>query len=335
MFIIRILKRCAAHIRTSAKVLIIVAIAGLIITGLALYIYKPTYSVSLNGEFIGYTREKGTLQAKINSYLGQGDGDNVAFIQVDNMPEYNLCLLKKDVQTNDDEIYNKVISQGTTYYRYYALLKDGEEKYFFSTFDEAEAIINELKEKNSANVDKLTVVEKYNTQKEEFAEKEACVASLYEKKVVKVVQTASTGGSAVAASGMNQSSTVVSLGISLIRPVSGTVTSRYGLRSSNNHKGIDIGASYGASIVAAAGGTVTTAAEGYNGGYGNYVIISHGNGVQTLYGHCSSLCVSVGETVSQGQVIAKVGSTGRSTGNHLHLEIRVNGVTQNPQNYLY
>ena len=171
MFIIRILKRCAAHIRTSAKVLIIVAIAGLIITGLALYIYKPTYSVSLNGEFIGYTREKGTLQAKINSYLGQGDGDNVAFIQVDNMPEYNLCLLKKDVQTNDDEIYNKVISQGTTYYRYYALLKDGKEKYFFSTFDEAEAIINELKEKNSANVDKLTVVEKYNTQKEDFSEK--------------------------------------------------------------------------------------------------------------------------------------------------------------------
>lgn len=321
------------HIRTWAKVLIIIAIAGIIITGLALYIYKPTYSVSLNGEFVGYTKEKGTLQAKINSYLSAGDGDNVAFIQVENMPEYSLCLLKKDVETNDEEIYNRVISQGTTYYRYYALLKDGEEKYFFSTFDEAEAIINELKEKDSANVDKLTVVEKYNTEKEEFAEKEACVASLYEKKIVKVVRTASSG--AVAASGMNETENVVDLGISLIRPVSGTITSRYGIRSSNNHKGIDIGAPYGTSIVAAAGGTVTTAAEGYNGGYGNYVIISHGNGVQTLYGHCSSLCVSVGEEVSQGQLIAKVGSTGRSSGNHLHLEVRVNGITQNPQNYVY
>lgn len=321
------------HIRTWAKVLIIIAIAGIIITGLALYIYKPTYSVSLNGEFVGYTKEKGALQAKINSYLNAGDGDNVAFIQVENMPEYSLCLLKKDVETNDEEIYNRVISQGTTYYRYYALLKDGEEKYFFSTFDEAEAIINELKEKDSANVDKLTVVEKYNTEKEEFAEKETCVASLYEKKIVKVVRTASSG--AVAASGMNEAGNVVDIGISLIRPVSGTITSRYGIRSSNNHKGIDIGAPYGTSIVAAAGGTVTTAAEGYNGGYGNYVIISHGNGVQTLYGHCSSLCVSVGEEVAQGQLIAKVGSTGRSSGNHLHLEVRVNGITQNPQNYVY
>lgn len=64
-------------------------------------------------------------------------------------------------------------------------------------------------------------------------------------------------------------------------------------------------------------------------------MISHGNGVQTLYGHCTSLLVSAGTYVTQGQPIATVGSTGNSTGNHLHLEIRVNGVAQNPQNYLY
>lgn len=335
MFVINILKKCAAHIRTSAKVLIIIAIAGIIITGLALYIYKPIYSVTLDGEFVGYTGNKSELQARINSYISQGDGDNVAFIQVNSMPEYNLCLLKKNIETNDDEIYDKVINQGTTYYRYYALLNDGEEKYFFSKFEDAENVINELKDKDSANVDKLTVVEKYNTEKEEFAEVETCVASLYEKKVVKVKKTISSGSSGIGASGMNTSSNVVNIGITLVKPLSGTITSRYGLRSRDNHKGLDIGADYGSSIVAAAGGTVTTASYGYGGGYGNYVIISHGNGVQTLYGHCSSLCVSEGEYVSQGQLIAKVGSTGTSTGNHLHFEIRVNGVTQDPQNYVY
>jgi len=65
------------------------------------------------------------------------------------------------------------------------------------------------------------------------------------------------------------------------------------------------------------------------------IIISHGNGVQTVYAHCSQLLVSKGQKVSQGQVIAKVGSTGYSTGPHLHLEFRVNGVLQNPQNYIY
>lgn len=313
--------------------IIIIAIAAIIVTGLALYIYKPTYSVTLNGEFIGYTRNKSDLQARINTYIEQGDKQNVAFIQIDNMPKYELCMLNKDVSTNDDEIYEKVVNQGTTYYRYYALLNDGEEKYYFSTFEEAEKVVSDLKEKNSANIDKLTIEERYNTELAEFAEVETSVAALYEKKIV--VQPKSTGGSGIGATGMNTSSNVVNIGITLVKPLSGTITSRYGLRSRDNHKGLDIGASYGSSIYAAAAGTVTTSAYGFNGGYGNYVIISHGNGVQTLYGHCSSLCVEVGEYVSQGQLIAKVGSTGTSTGNHLHFEVRVNGVTQDPQNYVY
>jgi len=105
--------------------------------------------------------------------------------------------------------------------------------------------------------------------------------------------------------------------------------------ASTFHKGIDIGASYGTPIYAAASGTVSIAQYGYGGGYGNYILLDHGNGVQTLYGHCSSLAVSAGTHVNQGQVIAYVGSTGNSTGNHLHFEVRVNGVAQNPQNYVY
>ena len=111
------------------------------------------------------------------------------------------------------------------------------------------------------------------------------------------------------------------------------VSSRYGSRWGKTHKGLDIAASTGTSIKAAASGTVTTA--GWNsGGYGYLIVISHGNGVQTYYGHCSSILVKEGQTVSQGDVIGKVGSTGRSTGSHLHFEIRVNGTAYNPLNYI-
>ena len=93
---------------------------------------------------------------------------------------------------------------------------------------------------------------------------------------------------------------------------------------SSSHKGVDIRANYGASIIASDGGVVTTA--GWHYSYGNYIIINHGGGRQTLYAHCSSLAVHAGQAVSQGQVIGYVGSTGNSTGNHCHFEMFENGV---------
>ena len=119
-------------------------------------------------------------------------------------------------------------------------------------------------------------------------------------------------------------------------PVSGRITSSFGYRyifgSTSYHSGIDIKTSYGTSIVAADGGTVTFA--GYKGTYGYLVIISHGNGVQSYYGHNSSLAVKAGDKVYKGQTIAYAGSTGRSTGVHCHFEIRINGTAVNPLSYL-
>ena len=125
-----------------------------------------------------------------------------------------------------------------------------------------------------------------------------------------------------------------------IWPIYGKITSGYGNRyifgSYSNHSGIDIAGSYGAPIVASDGGKVTFAGTGTGSywSYGKYVVIDHENGLQSIYGHCSSLCVKAGERVYQGQVIAKVGSTGRSTGNHCHFQIKENGTTVNPYNYL-
>ena len=90
----------------------------------------------------------------------------------------------------------------------------------------------------------------------------------------------------------------------------------------------------GSNIVAAESGTVILANYGWNGGYGNYIILNHGNGITTRYAHASQLYVSAGQAVTKGQVIAAVGTTGNSTGPHLHFEIRINGSHTNPLNYL-
>ena len=118
-------------------------------------------------------------------------------------------------------------------------------------------------------------------------------------------------------------------------PCTGILTSRFGYRSllgSTYHSGIDIGNSYGTSIYASDGGTVTY--SGWMSGYGYLIIIDHGNGYQTYYGHNSSLVASLGQKVHKGQLIARMGSTGRSTGNHCHFGVKFNGTFVNPLNYL-
>lgn len=121
-------------------------------------------------------------------------------------------------------------------------------------------------------------------------------------------------------------------------PSSSRITSQYGYRIlfgvRDFHTGVDIGATTGSNIIAAESGTVILSSYGWNGGYGNYIIINHGNGVTTRYAHASKLYVSVGQTVTKGQVIAAVGTTGNSTGPHLHFEVREDGIHKNPLNYL-
>ena len=314
-------------------------VLGAVLIGAAIVLlYKPIYRVTLNGEKIGYCEDKEALQNKINSYMENGEEgqENVAFVQIDELPEYTMCLLKKGIVTNDNEIYQTVKETGVTYYRYYAIAEDDEEKLYLATFNEAEDAIDELKEKESTNASDLTIVEKYETELPDLTTTSKAVSSLYKKKVVVATTSRGTSYSSAGASNVSTSRALsnkkVSLGVSLIKPISGVLTSRYGYRWGSTHTGIDIGASTGTSIKAAASGTVTF--SGWKGSLGLLVVISHGNGVQTYYGHCSKLLVKAGTKVSQGQVIAKVGSTGRSTGPHLHFEIRVNGSSVNPLSYV-
>lgn len=117
-------------------------------------------------------------------------------------------------------------------------------------------------------------------------------------------------------------------------PAQGTLTSGFGPRGGRIHEGIDIAGSYGFPIIAAEDGEIVQVNEGYGGGYGKYVVIYHGGGLSTLYAHNSRNAVSVGEKVKRGQVIAYMGSTGNSSGDHLHFEVRIEGVPIDPLGYL-
>jgi murein DD-endopeptidase MepM/ murein hydrolase activator NlpD len=115
-------------------------------------------------------------------------------------------------------------------------------------------------------------------------------------------------------------------------PVNGTITSGFGPRWGRMHEGLDIAGGSGTPIAAAATGTVISA--GWSGGYGQLVVLDHGDGLSTAYAHLSSIAVSAGQTVPQGSVVGGMGTTGNSTGVHLHFEVRVNGAAVSPLGYL-
>lgn len=148
-----------------------------------------------------------------------------------------------------------------------------------------------------------------------------------------------SGGESSNDAGSSNGGGAPSVSTGFIRPVGGPITSRYGTRThpitgkpGSFHGGVDFGSPTGTPVKAIASGVVTSA--GWHNAFGNMVIIDHGNGYSSLYAHNSSLNVSVGQSVNQGQVVSAVGSTGNSTGPHLHLEMRYNGSHVNPEHYI-
>ena len=197
-------RKIAVQFRKFVKILVTIIVATIFILGIIEISYKQTYSVSLNGEIIGYTNDKVALQKRINNYLESGNGEDVAFVELKELPTYQICLLKKTEVTNDDEIFNKVVSSGISYYKYYAITISDDEKAYVKKFDEAQDVINQLKEKSSSNANSLNITEKYakNSSTDgnsnanaisdiQFSSVDDCVNSLY----VKPLKVASSRGS--------------------------------------------------------------------------------------------------------------------------------------------
>ena len=150
---------------------------------------------------------------------------------------------------------------------------------------------------------------------------------------IRAAQAAAAAAAAVAASsGVPSPVRTQASAFGYIWPAHGVLTSSFGWRWGRMHEGIDIAVGTGTPVVSAAAGTVIVA--GWMGGYGNLVVVDHGNGVSTAYGHNTGVAVGVGQSVAQGQLIAYSGSTGHSTGPHIHFEVRVNGAPVDPLGYL-
>ena len=306
------------YTKEGLKLINLVAIALFIIITIILMKYKLVCSVSISGEHIGYVQDKELVEKQINDQLALEGTGNVAYVDC-TTPEYSLTFISNNTEVNDDYVIAKIEENTKITYKYYAVTLNGKQKSVVDSLEEAENLVADMKKKYKDIKFTIGINELYTQDSNEYETVDIKVASKSVNKELKKIDDASVNGVYLAQ-----------------KPISGVITSRFGSRESIRsypHNGLDIAAPYGTKIKAACDGKVTF--SGYKGSYGNLIIVDCGNGVQIYYGHCSKLYAKVGDTVKAGDVIGAVGSTGNSTGNHLHFEIKVNGDRVNPQNYIY
>lgn len=313
-------KRIKYYTKETFKWIRLIAIALFIIGGIFLLKYQLVCEVYVAGESIGYVKDKNILENKIQELYDKEGTDNIAFVDLSEVPEYKLAFVSHNKELNDAEVLAKIEDSAKITYEYYAVTLNGKEQTVVASLEEAEKVVAEMKKEYKDSVKfSIGINQLHSENGEEYSP--VAVASA-EKKVSKELQK------------MENSSVN---GVYLAqKPVSGVITSRFGSMESIRsfpHNGLDIAAPYGTKIKAAADGKVTF--SGWQGSYGNLVVVDCGKGVEIYYGHCSRLLAKVGTKIKAGDILAEVGSTGNSTGNHLHFEIKINGVSVNPQNYIY
>ena len=301
------------YVRQSLKLLSITGTGFLIITAMIFIKYKPLYKVSYLGQDIGYVKNKAQIEEAIITFANTNE-NNIAFVNVKNMPEFELEFVSGLEETQEIEVLENVKEDSDIIYRTFAISLDGENKTQVSTIEEAETIVEELKQEYVSTDVNIGIHEVYT---ENSFEEIIVEAELAKNELGYHIDLKDRGVN----------------GILLSNPVTGQISSRYGSRWGGQHTGLDIAGAVGTPIKACSDGVVTF--SGTQGGYGNLIIISHGNGVETYYAHCNELYAKKGEEVKTGDVISTRGNTGNSTGPHLHLEVKVDGKTVNPQNYLY
>ena len=249
-----------------------------------------------------------------------------------------LALLKEELAYEEKTVTKLAKAKSKELAKYEAKIDkaDGEVATFQKEIAKQEKLIEDLLEQRRKQIEEEERKKREEEERKKREEEER--KKREQEKQKEQANSKKTSSSSSSSSKSSSSATVSSGGYRWPLSVSGTITSRFGYRkqptkgASTNHKGLDIAAPKGTPILATASGKVVTATYGSAAGY--YVMIYHGNSTYSVYMHCSSINVSVGQQVSKGQTIAKVGSTGVSTGPHLHFGISVNGSYVNPLNYV-
>lgn len=331
-FILR--KKLKYYTKEILKYFNITLIAFGFIIAMVLIKYKPMYKVSISGEELGYVKNKEALEESVKERILEKAEKNVDTITIQANPEYELKFVDRTIETKEEEIVATVEQDVDITYKYYEIALKSEAIDSVNTIEEAEELVNQIKEENEEQELDLSIIEKYTENEDEIetTELEVAKSDIQTKVTQKLEEIEKQKEEEERINSMPEIN-----GIKLAyTPVSGTISSRYGVSSrirKSNHTGLDIATPTGTPIKVVAAGTVTCAT--YSGAYGNLIKIDHGNGLETWYAHTSKMYVTVGQKVEAGEVIALVGSTGNSTGSHLHLEIRINGEHVNPQIYLY
>ena len=312
----------------------IAVIAFGLIIAIILIKYRPAYKVSISGEEIGYIENIEAFEENLKQDIIEQEDKNIDNIDIVSNPEYELKLVDRTLKTNEEEITNEMENEIVVTYKYYDIAYKNETMKSVDTIEEAKEVVDELKKENENQELDLSIIEKYTINEQEVLTSDVEVAKTETKNILtqKIEEEEKQKAEEERINNLPEIN-----GIKLATtPVTGTITSRYGVSSrirKSNHTGLDISAKSGTDIKVVAAGTVISAK--YEGSYGNLVKIDHGNGVETWYAHTSKMYIKAGQKVESGDVIAAVGSTGNSTGPHLHLEIRINGEHVNPQKYLY
>ena len=308
--------------------------------------FKFVYMVEMGGVELGLVNDKDKFEKDVKDTLENLE-EPVVSAKLQENPKYSLRLVDKDdIDVDDNYVFAKVEEKIEKTYRYYNIKEDDKLLAKVSTKEEKDNLLKELEEAKQVKdlkVEEEQTKEYYiisyeeakqlastNVDNIENEKRSKLAKEKIEKRNTNIVKNIRRGGTVSASSSSNASAMLGSL--SFRRPLNSSRVSA-GYLGYPGHRGIDFPSPQGTPVMAAESGTVTTVLYS-NKSYGNRVIIDHGNGISTLYGHNSSISVSLGQKVSKGQTIAGVGSTGRSTGNHVHFEIRINGKPINPTSYV-
>ncbi len=291
--------------------------------------YKPAVKAYLNGKFIGYFSDEQQFDEVYNDLVTEKQGiDPNVKVYLECEPTFETSYIKDSV-LKDQNVYTNLRAEIKTEYTIYNVAVDDETKMTFNTQDEANKYAEDLKSQVSslktevkvekvAELGEMTSIERADSILKDIVDRN------------KPVETPSVNYSNVV--------TAATIGDSYVAPTGEGVWPTVNRRINcefmgySGHTGIDLGGAIGTAIYAYRTGTVSFA--GWATGYGLHVKIDHGDGMVTYYAHCSELLVSPGQVVTEGQMIAKIGMTGWTTGPHLHFEVRLSGVPVNPYPYI-